>query len=188
MYGLCRRFFAFRILCQALPIVFGIAIILAGVCPASSMQVEHFASNHVHANAMSDHAIPAGTWLGTPLLYDGSPELVGENTGRPVSLLSLFISVPTIAVFLVIMSSLEAHARACGAGGLFGWLRMLPWQVPAMTAIGMAVVNLALGGIFAFVLIRERLAPLLSDTLFVPAYFHFLTIGIVTLTLLAAFT
>ncbi len=60
MYGLCRRFFAFRILCQALPIVFGIAIILAGVCPASSMQVEHFASNHVHANAMSDHAIPAG--------------------------------------------------------------------------------------------------------------------------------
>jgi cytochrome c oxidase subunit 1 len=49
------------------------------------------------------------------------------------------------------------------------------------------VVNLALGGIFAFVLIQERLAPLLSDTFFVPAYFHFLTIGTVTLTLLAAF-
>ena len=103
------------------------------------------------------------------------------------SLLSLFISVPTIAVFLVIVSSLEAHARACGARGLFGWLRMLPWQEPAMTAIGMAAVNLALGGIFAFVLIQERLAPLLSDTFFVPAYFHFLTIGTVTLTLLAAF-
>ena len=57
-----------------------------------------------------------------------------------------------------------------------------------MTAIGMAAVNLALGGIFAFVLIQERLAPLLSDTFFVPAYFHFLTIGTVTLTLLAAFT
>lgn len=104
------------------------------------------------------------------------------------SLLSLFISVPTIAVFLVIVSSLEAHARARGARGLFGWLRMLPWQEPAMTAIGMAAVNLALGGIFAFVLIQERLAPLLSDTFVVPAYFHFLTIGTVTLTLLAAFT
>lgn len=56
-----------------------------------------------------------------------------------------------------------------------------------MAAIGMAVANLALGGIFAFVLIQERLAPLLSDTFFVPAYFHFLTIGTVTLTLLAAF-
>jgi len=47
---------------------------------------------------------------------------------------------------------------------------------------------LAFGGIFAFVLIQERLAPLLSDTFFVPAYFHFLTMGTVTLTLLAAFT
>ena len=57
-----------------------------------------------------------------------------------------------------------------------------------MAAVGMAVVNRALGGILAFVLIQERLAPLLSDTFFVPAYFHFLTIGTVTLTLLAAFT
>lgn len=103
------------------------------------------------------------------------------------SLLSLFISVPTIAVFLVIVTSLEAHARARGAQGLFGWLRSLPWHNPAVSAIGWAVVNLALGGIFAFVLIQERLAPLLSDTFFVPAYFHFLTIGTVTLTLLAAF-
>ena len=103
------------------------------------------------------------------------------------SLLSLFISVPTIAVFLVIVISLEAHARARGARGLFGWLRSLPWHDPAISAIGWAVVNLALGGIFAFVLIQERLAPLLSDTFFVPAYFHFLTIGTVTLTLLAAF-
>ena len=103
------------------------------------------------------------------------------------SLLSLFISVPTIAVFLVIVSSLEAHARARGARGLFGWLRMLPWHEPAMAAIGMAIANLAFGGIFAFVLIQEQLAPLLSDTFFVPAYFHFLTIGTVTLSLLAAF-
>lgn len=102
------------------------------------------------------------------------------------SLLSLFISVPTIAVFLVIVISLEAHARANGADGLFGWLRNLPWQNPAVAAIGWSVVNLALGGIFAFVLIQEKLAPLLSDTFFVPAYFHFLTIGTVTLTLLGA--
>lgn len=104
------------------------------------------------------------------------------------SLLSLFISVPTIAVFLVIVTSLEARARAAGARGLFGWLRVLPWREPAMVAIGMAVVNLALGGVFAFVLIQEKLAPLLSDTFFVPAYFHFLTIGTVTLTLLGAFS
>lgn len=101
------------------------------------------------------------------------------------SILSLFISVPTVAVFLVIVISLEAHARARGARGVFGWLRMMPWREPAMSAIGMAVVNLALGGVLAFVLIQEQLAQLLSDTFFVPGYFHFLTIGTVSLTLLA---
>jgi cytochrome c oxidase subunit I len=104
------------------------------------------------------------------------------------SLLSLFIGVPTIAMFLVIVASLEAHARAAGARGLFGWLRLLPWREPATAALAMAVVNLALGGTLAFVLIQEQLASLLSDTFFVPGYFHFLTVGTVTLTLLAALT
>jgi len=102
------------------------------------------------------------------------------------SLLSLFISVPTVTVFLVIVASLEVHARAHGAKGLFGWIGMLPWRNPAMSAIGFAVVNLALGGALSFVLIQEKLAALLSDTFFVPGYFHFLTVGTVTLTFLAA--
>jgi cytochrome c oxidase subunit 1 len=104
------------------------------------------------------------------------------------SVLSLFISVPTVAVFLVIVASLEAHGRAAGARGLFGWMTRLPWRDPAMTAIALAAVNLAIGGSLSFVLIQPRLAPLLSDTFFVPAYFHFLTIGAVSLSLLAALT
>ena len=84
------------------------------------------------------------------------------------SILSLFVGVPTVAVFLLLTISLEQHARAQGARGLLGWLKRLPWHEPAMTALGMAVVNLALGGTFAFVLIQEKLAPLLSDTFFVP--------------------
>jgi cytochrome c oxidase subunit 1 len=103
------------------------------------------------------------------------------------SLLSLFISVPTVLVFLVIVASLETHARAQGARGLFGWIRLLPWRNPAMSATGMAVVSLAAGGALSFVLIQEKLAPLLSDTFFVPGYFHFLTVGTVTLTFLGAF-
>jgi cytochrome c oxidase subunit 1 len=55
-----------------------------------------------------------------------------------------------------------------------------------MSAIGFAVLNLALGGALSFVLIQEKLAPLLSDTFFVPGYFHFLTVGTVTLSFVAA--
>jgi cytochrome c oxidase subunit 1 len=113
------------------------------------------------------------------------------NLAAPVrvlgSILSLFVGVPTIAVFLIIVISLEQHARAQGTQGPFGWLKALPWHEPAMSALGMAVVNLALGGTFAFVLIQEKLAPLLSDTFFVPGYFHLLTVGTVSLTLLGAF-
>lgn len=103
------------------------------------------------------------------------------------SLLSLFVSVPTLTAFLIIVGALEIHARARGATGLFGWLGMLPWRHPAMAAMGMAVVNMGLGIVFAFVLIQEKLAPLLSDTFFVPGYFHFFTVGTVSLSFLAAF-
>jgi len=111
---------------------------------------------------------------------------LAESVRVAGSLLSLFISVPTVTVFLLIVASLEVHARAHGARGLFGWIGMLPWRNPAMSAVGFAVVNLALGGALSFVLIQEKLAGLLSDTFFVPGYFHFLTVGTVTLTFLAA--
>ena len=110
---------------------------------------------------------------------------LGEVVRVVGSLLSLFIAVPTILVFLIIIASLETHARAQGARGLFGWMKLLPWDNPAMAAVGMATVNLALGGVFSLVLIQEKLAILLSDTFFVPGYFHFLTVGTVSLTFIA---
>lgn len=102
------------------------------------------------------------------------------------SMLSLFVSVPTLTAFLIIVASLEVHARSHGGRGLFGWLRLLPWRNPAMSAIGVAVLSMALGLVFAFVLIQGQLAPLLSDTFFVPGYFHFFTLGTVSMTLMAA--
>ena len=102
------------------------------------------------------------------------------------SLLSLFVSVPTVAAFCLIVSSLEAGARVRGATGFFGWMRGLPWAHPAMTALGWAAVNLMLGLTYALVLIQDKLAPLLSDTFFVPGYFHFFAVGVLTQSFLAA--
>jgi cytochrome c oxidase subunit 1 len=102
------------------------------------------------------------------------------------SVLAVFISVPTIAVFLLIVSSLQACAVGHGARGLFGWLRVLPWGNPSFSAIAMAALCALGGGTIANVLIQERLAPLVSDTFAVPGYFHFFTAGTVTLTFLGA--
>jgi cytochrome c oxidase subunit I len=104
------------------------------------------------------------------------------------SLLSLFVSVPTLTAFLIIVVSLEVYARSQGGRGLFGWMRALPWRHPAMSSMAVAMLSMGLGIVFAFVLIQEQLAPLLSDTFFVPGYFHFFTLGTVSITLLAAFS
>jgi cytochrome c oxidase subunit I len=104
------------------------------------------------------------------------------------SLLSLFVSVPTLTAFLIIVVSLEVYARSQGGRGLFGWMRALPWGHPAMSSMAVAMLSMGLGIVFAFVLIQEQLAPLLSDTFFVPGYFHFFTLGTVSITLLAAFS
>lgn len=105
------------------------------------------------------------------------------------SLLSLLVSVPTLAALAIILSSLEASVRASTTSTderRIDWLFRLPWENPAMSAIGWAVVNLLLGLAFALVLIQEKLAPLLSDTFFVPGYFHFFGVGTLTLTFLGA--
>jgi len=104
------------------------------------------------------------------------------------TLLSLFVSVPTLIAFLVIVSSLELSTRAKGAPkSLFGWIGRLPWTDPAFAAMGVAIVSTLIGLVFAFVLIQEKLAPLISDTMFVPGYFHFFAVGAVTQTFLAGF-
>jgi cytochrome c oxidase subunit 1 len=102
------------------------------------------------------------------------------------SLLSLFVSVPTLIAFLIIVASLEAHARANGATGLLGWMRRLPWANPVIANMGAAMLTMLIGLVFAFVLIQEKLAPLLSDTVFVPGYFHFFAVGTITQSFLAA--
>ena len=103
------------------------------------------------------------------------------------SLLSLFVSVPTLTAFLIIVGSFEAHARSNGASGLFGWMRRLPWRHPAMANMGSAMATMLIGLGFAVLRIQEKLAPLLSDTMFVPGYFHFFAVGTITQTFLAGF-
>ena len=111
---------------------------------------------------------------------------VSSGTKMVGSLLSTLMGVPTIAVFLLIVTSLQACANGRGARGMFGWLRFLPWRNPAFSAIAMAPVSAMAGGVLAYVLIQERFAPLLSDTFMVPGYFHFFTVGTITLTFLGA--
>ena len=99
------------------------------------------------------------------------------------STLAMFISIPTIMVFVIILVSLEASARVSeGKPGLFAWMRDLPWGNPAFSSIAAACVCAAAGGVLANILIQVKFAALLSDTFAIPAYFHFFTVGTISLT------
>jgi hypothetical protein len=105
--------------------------------------------------------------------------ILGAAYGAAPTSLRFLAETPTQHEAVTPMAGMEM-------GGLFGWIRLLPWNNPVMVAIGFATVNLALGGVFSMVLIQEKIAILLSDTLFVPGYFHFLTVGSISLTFIAA--
>lgn len=99
------------------------------------------------------------------------------------SILSLGVSLPTIAVALLILSSWEVSIRSELGLGL-GWVRRLPWGNPAFMAMSMGMVSALGGGVLANVVIQERVETLTGDTLVIPAYFHLFTIGAITLTYL----
>ena len=98
--------------------------------------------------------------------------------------MSLGVSVPTLAVALMIIASWELSLRAQGVGP-FGWLRRLPWGNPIFLSVAAAMVSALGGGVFANVVIQERIERLTGDTLTIPGYFHFLTLGTATLTFIA---
>jgi cytochrome c oxidase subunit 1 len=104
------------------------------------------------------------------------------------SILSLGVSIPTIAVAMLILASVQACGRGKVGGGAFSWIRHLPWRNPSFSALTMAMVSAIAGGVIANVIIQEKFAVLLGDTFAVPGYFHFFTLGAVTLTFLGILT
>lgn len=91
-------------------------------------------------------------------------------------ILSLLVGTPTILHMFIILGMLEARMRAAGYG-LFNWFRGLPWANPAFGSMAMGMVTLFFGGILAYMLIQEQLAPLAHNTFMVPAYIHPMAAG-----------
>ncbi len=101
------------------------------------------------------------------------------------SILSLGVSVPTIAVAFLILSSLEISARSNGYPVLT-WIKALPWKNPFFMALAISMITAFAGGSMANVVIQHRFAQLLSDTFAVPGYFHFFTLGSVSIVFISS--
>ena len=101
---------------------------------------------------------------------------IPANIKEMGSILSLLVGTPTILHMFIILGMLEARIRSAGHSFL-GWLKHLPWGNPAFGSMAMGMVTLSVGGVLAYVLIQEHLAPVLHNTFAIPAYIHPMAAG-----------
>ena len=115
--------------------------------------------------------------------------LADPNVPRQVKLagtvLSLLVGVPTLLHTFIIAGMLEARMRQAGYGAI-GWLRHLPWGNPAFGSLIVGLVTLFVGGLMAYALLQEQLAPMLHNTFVVPAYVHPIAAGGANITYMGA--
>ncbi|MCE7938327.1 hypothetical protein DCC79_13900 [bacterium] len=101
------------------------------------------------------------------------------------TVLSLLVGVPTVLHTFIIVGMLEARMRQAGFDAAAG-LRRLPWGNPAFGSLAVGLVTLFVGGLMAYALIQEQLAPMLHNTFLVPAYVHPIAAGGANITYMGA--
>jgi len=88
------------------------------------------------------------------------------------SLLTSFVTVPTLLTIFTISASMEIAGRLRGGRGALGWVRALPWQQPMMLATGLAFIMLAFGGFGGLVNMSYGMNAMIHNTSWVTAHFH----------------
>jgi len=97
------------------------------------------------------------------------------------SLLTSFVSVPTLLTIFTISASMEIAGRLRGGRGLLGWVRALPWDRPMMLATGLAFVMLGFGGFGGLVNMSYGMNAMIHNTSWVTAHFHLIFGGSVVI-------
>ena len=89
---------------------------------------------------------------------------------------TMFLLLPSLLTAFTVVASIEHGARQNGGGGLFGWLKNLPWDNPAFSGCTLAGLMFAAGGFSGMINAGMNINYLVHNTLWVPGHFH-LTVG-----------
>jgi cytochrome c oxidase subunit 1 len=91
------------------------------------------------------------------------------------------VVLPTLMTVFAICASLEIAGRARGGRGLFGWIRVLPWDEPMVLATGLSLLMLGLGGLGGLVNMSYAMNSMIHNTGWVTAHFHLIFGGAVVI-------
>ena len=97
------------------------------------------------------------------------------------ALLTYSVFFPSMITAFTVIASLEYAARKRGGTGLVGWIRVLPWSDPSVTAQLLAAILFMFGGIGGLTNASYNLNLVIHNTAWVPGHFHLTVASAVTL-------
>ena len=92
------------------------------------------------------------------------------------AILTFGVFYPSLATAFSVVASLEMGGRKRGGGGLFGWIRTLPWGNPSVAAQLLAMFTFVFGGITGLINASHTVNLVVHNTTWVPGHFH-MTVG-----------
>jgi cytochrome c oxidase subunit 1 len=95
--------------------------------------------------------------------------------------MTAMVSVPTLLTVFTIVASVEIAGRLRGGRGLFGWLKVLPWQEPMMLAVTFSFIMLGFGGAGGLVNMSYQLNETIHNTQWVTGHFHLIFAGAIVI-------
>lgn len=96
--------------------------------------------------------------------------------------LTFMVVIPSLMTAFALFGTMERAGRARGYGGLFGWLRGLPWKDARFLALFLGMFTFIPGGAGGLILASFDLNQVAHNTIFVTGHFHLTVATAVALT------
>ena len=106
---------------------------------------------------------------------------VGSGFKMMHAIFTGMVALPTLITIFTITATAELAARARGGRGALAWIKALPWESPAMLAVGLSFVLLGLGGAGGMINMSYQLDSTIHNTQWVTAHFHLIFGGAVVI-------
>jgi cytochrome c oxidase subunit 1 len=100
------------------------------------------------------------------------------------TLLTFLVVIPSFMTAFSVIASLERAGRKQGGGGLFGWIKKLPWSNPSVAAQLLGGLLFFSAGITGIINASGSLNLVIHNTAWMPAHFHGTVASVTTLGLM----
>jgi cytochrome c oxidase subunit 1 len=102
------------------------------------------------------------------------------------TILTMMVAIPSLITAFTVAASLENAGRARGGQGLLGWIKVLPWNNPAVVALLLGLISFIPGGAGGFVNASFPLNQVVHNTVWIVGHFHLPVATMVTMAAMGA--